>query len=67
MSPRTYRLLKMGALCNLERSGSAYQLTQRHVIEEQNAQLRRCEKISFISIITLDMLMFVLWASALKH
>jgi len=67
MSPRTFRLLKMGTLCNLERSGSAYQLTQSHVTEEQNAQLRRCENIRIIDIITLDVLMFELFAWALKY
>jgi len=67
MSPRTYRFLKMGALCNIERSGFTYQPTQRHVTEEQNAQLRRCENIRSISVITLDMLMFELWAWVLKH
>ena len=57
----------MGALCNLERSGSAYQLKQSHVIEEQNAQLHRCENIRIINIITLDVLMFELFAWALKY
>jgi hypothetical protein len=57
----------MGALCNLERSESAYQLTQCYVIEEQNAQLHRCEHIRIIDIITLDVLMFELFARALKN